>query len=433
MTAGTWPTMHVEASFGGTPGSIYLQFNDSVRGKFDTGTFGPSTAFQDITTDARHIRITGGRTRPLIDFPPGTLEVTLDNSATAGNGAYSPNNLSGPYVSAGVTEILPMVKIRVRATWSGTDYPLSYGFADSWVESYQGPKYQEVVCHATDGFKVLQAFEPQGPQTPVGDSEDTGARLARILTNAGWNSTDRDLDTGNNLCQSTDLSQTALDEIYGVVGSEQGYCYMSADGKVTFRRRRSRLEDSRSTSVQATIDDGSSGVGGAVPYDDIVLEYDDTLIRNTVSGTRTGGLLQQTSDSSSVGSFLTKSFNGVSLWHVNDVEVASWCANEVYLHKDAEERVASVVLKPLTSDSLWPVALGLKVGDLVKVVRTPAAGDAITRYVFVEGYDHDITPGPVPDWTTNIYFSSATVFQSGLGTWMQFDTGKFDTNKFAPL
>ena len=418
----SFPTLRVEAAFGGAPGTEYLHLDDAARGKFDTGLLAPDAVFTDITADVRGVSTKRGRQRLLESFGAGTCEIVLDNST----GDYDPNNLSGLYVSAGASLVKPMVRVRVRADRAGTVYDLFYGFADEWDTSW--PSYgKDAICvlRATDGFKVLARHEPGAASASAGASEGSGTRIGRILTSAGWPATDRDLDTGNSTVQATTLASGSLAEMQDVALSEGGYLFVSASGKVTFRDRHSRIEDSRSINIQATFDDD----GTDLAYSGIAVFNDDDLIKNSITATRTGGAAQAINDSTSIGAFFTRTYNVTGMWLETDAEVLNWATWVLNLFKTYETRVDSLTLHPQRADALWPIALGSEFGDLMRVLRRPGSSDVIDRYVFLEGVEHQIGP---KSWETRFTFSSA----SGIyASWMILDntvSGKFDTGKFAP-
>ena len=417
-----FPTLIVEVGFGGAPGTEYLFLDDTVRGKFDTGLFAPDFVGTDVTDSVRSVSIRRGRQRLLEHFQAGTATIVLDNAT----GNFDPNNLSGQYVSAGASLVKPMVRVRVRATWSGTTYSLFHGFADAWDCEY--PEFGDdaiTVLQVSDGFKVLARHEPGAASGSAGASEDSGARIGRILNSAGWPGDDRDLDTGNSTMQATTLNEGSLSEAQAVALSEGGHLFLNADGKVTFRNRHSRIEDTRSINVQATFDDD----GTDLPYSSATTANDDDLIKNLITATRTGGAAQTATDGTSVADFLTRTYNASGMWLETDAEVANWATWVLQLFKNFESRVESVELRPQRNDNLWPVVLGSEFGDLMLVHRRPTVGDAVSKYVFLEGVEHQMSP---KHWNSRFNFSSA----SGIyASWMILDntvSGKFDTGKFAP-
>lgn len=423
MSGGTFPDVIVEVGFGDTPTSSYFRFD---AGRFDTGRFAPDFVGTDVSDDVRSITINRGKQRLLEACGAGTCTIVLDNRA----GDYDPNNLSGPYVSAGVSQVKPMVRVRVQAQYGGVWYTKFTGFADSWDQTYPGFGADAVcVLQASDAFKVLARHEPGEPTEAVGAGESTGTRIGRLLTNAGWPTQDRDLDTGIFTTSATTLSTNTLSEMQAVTLSEGGNLYVSTDGLVTFKSRHARYEDTRSNTIQAAFADT-----GTLRYAGIETGDDDDLIKNSVVGTRTDGTPQSFVDSQSIGDFGIRSYNVTSLWLETDVQVADWVSWVGTLFGDFESRVDSILVKPQRDDALWPVILSTELGDLVSVVRHPRAGDTITKYLFVEGTSHTITAART--WETVLRFSSAAGIYVPGAVWFVLDnatTGKLNTGQLAPF
>src|SRR3990167_562908 len=153
----TRPTLSVQIGIPAS-GSGWLIFDDATTGKFDTGTFGdgPSStyAWTDITDYVYSINTRRGRQRQLESFQAGTLTITLDNS----DRRFDPTNLSGPYVVAGESGIAPMLPVQVIATNNVVTYPMFRGYADSWDINWNGTEDSVATLQATDGFKVLSAY-----------------------------------------------------------------------------------------------------------------------------------------------------------------------------------------------------------------------------------------------------------------------------------
>lgn len=421
----SFPSIILEAGFNAAAGSTNLIFDSATLGLFDTGTFGDSTVgWVDLSDRGRSFTTRCGRSRALDRYQPGTSTVVFSNA----DDALDPNNLSGPYVN----QIEPMVPVRIRAIDPTTEtiYPVSRGFADSWTNQYPGfGKDSTATVQSTDGFKVLGAYEPPGPETLTGEGEDSGTRLGRILDAASWSPSDRDIDTGIATLQGTPLSDNALTEAQGVEQSELGYLYMSPDGKVTFRNRHSRITDTRSSVIQAAFTDAR--LGGSLGFVDPVFAYDDLLLKNSISGQILGGMAQTATDSASMAKYLPHSYNATGLWLDSDDAALDWAQWVAIQFANNELRVESIKVLPQANDALWPVVLGLRIGDLVTVAIQTPAGATVTKEVFVEGISHNVTANP-KRWETTFMFSSASVLQSG--EWLIFDDatfGLFDTGAFA--
>lgn len=254
------PDIIVEAGLvPGTPGqaSTALRLDDATFGKLDTATLGDGVTWTDISQWVLNFTITRPSTRqqgPLWNYQAGTLALTLDNS----DGRFDPDNLAGPYVSAGATQLVAMVPLRVRAEFAGLNYPLWSGFADGWtpaVVDYEGG-YAEMTVTGTDAFKALAAVYLPAVSAE-GAGADTGARISDILTRAGWFTSAEwsSIDTGNSTLQATTLGDYALNLMQIATDSEIGQLYINRAGAVTFRSRHALLMDARSNTPQAVFGD----------------------------------------------------------------------------------------------------------------------------------------------------------------------------------
>lgn len=264
------PQIIVEAGLvPGSPGqaSTALRLDDVTFGKLDTGTLGSGTTWTDISQWVRAFTITRPSTRlagPLWNYQASTATITLDNS----DGRFDPDNLSGPYVSAGVTQLAAMVPVRIRAAFMSVAYPLWSGFADGWILAtvdYEGG-YAELTLSATDAFRVLAGIF-LAPVAAEGSGADTGARITDILGRAGWYTSAeyRAVNTGNSTLQATTLGDYALNLMQIAADSEIGQLYVNGSGAVVFRNRRALLNDARSNKSQANF--GDLPVSQSWPFD----------------------------------------------------------------------------------------------------------------------------------------------------------------------
>ncbi len=267
MTAG-WPGIIVEAGFtpaGPGAGVTDLILGDGASGLLGTGTLGTSTVWTALngyigdTPIVQAVTITRSSTRqqgPLTMYEAGTATIVLANS----DGRFSPENLAGPYVVSGQTQVRPMIPIRVRATWGSLAYSLFTGYVRSWTPptAQLGPDYDYTVVQATDAFCVLAGITIPAIGSLAGVGELSGARVARILAAAGWYATAQglsDIDPGQSAVQGTTFGATALSLLQLTADSEVADLYTDGAGRVTFRDRHAPLTDPRSTTVQAVFGD----------------------------------------------------------------------------------------------------------------------------------------------------------------------------------
>lgn len=389
----TFPTVVVEFAFSaGASTSIYLHLDDPARGKLDTGTLAPDVVWSDVSAYVRHASWSRGASRvdgPLLRYGPGTATIELDDS----DRRFDPTNTSGPYTSAGVTQVTPMRAVRIRATHNGITYDLWRGYVDSWKTQYM-PGNNLTVCtvQATDGTKVLRQHS-RSAVSAVGAGEDSGARISRILDSVSWSATDRIIGTGDSTLQSTTLEGEAWAEMQLTQDSEFGELYFDGAGRVAFRGRYGVLEDTRSTTSQATFGDGG---GSELPYRDVNLAYDDEQLINLARITRVGGAEQTAQDTTSQSDYLTRTFERSDLIVESDTVAEGYAEQVIYTCKDPELRFDALTLgrdsTSATEDLLFAQILGREIGDRITIKRRPpGGGSTITRDVFIRGMQHEVT------------------------------------------
>jgi hypothetical protein len=273
VSGATWPGILVEAGFlpagPGVTGTALI-LNDATLGKLDTGTLDPATAWTAIngyigdTPIVQSISVTRSSTRqqgPLVTYEAGTCTVTLANS----DARFSPENLAGPYVSGGVTQVRPMVPVRVRVTYGAITYPLYSGYVRSWTPptAQLGPDYDYTIAEAQDAMCVLEGVTIPATGSAQGTGELSGARIARILTAAGWYNAAQvlsDIDAGQSKLQGTTFGDTALSLLRLTADSEVGEIYVNGSGAVVFRDRYAPLADARSNTPQAVFGDNAGTI-----------------------------------------------------------------------------------------------------------------------------------------------------------------------------
>ena len=395
------PQIIVEAGLtAGNPGQrlgMILLLNDATFGKLDT-VLSAQVTWTDISAYVTGFTITRPSTRlqgPLWNYQAATIAVTLDNT----DGRFDPDNLAGPYVTGGVTQLAAMVPVRARAVFSSVTYPLFSGFADAWTPAtvtYEGG-YAEITLTATDAFKALAAIQIPALPAAVGAGADTGTRVKDILNRAGWYaSADRNvIGTGNSVLQGTALGDYALNLLNIAVDSEAGQLYVSGAGAVTFRNRRAQLSDARSRTVQAVFGDlpGTSHAAGTeLACAAIARATDDTAIANDIQATITGSTnMQEAQDTASETKYLfPRTYTRTDLILSFDSDALYWAQWVLFIGKTGEDRFDSVQVDPQADpNNLWPQVLGRETGDRIQVWHRPASVAApISKDCFITGPTH---------------------------------------------
>lgn len=398
-----YPTVIIEAGFTPTAPAIAgtdLILDDATFGKLDTGTLASDTTWTDISTYVQQGSITRPFTRqqgPLTVYQGGTCTLTLNNS----DGRFDPANLSGPYVSAGVTQVRPMIPVRVRAVYNGTNYYLFSGYATSWIPPAEnfGPNYDQVALACADAFRVFNGVQ-LATAGSVGAGEDTGARITRILTAAGWYSSARGssvIATGDSTLQATTYGSDALSLMQLATDSEVGELYMDGQGRVTFRNRHAILTDARSNTAQGVFGGSPGTVHSAGTERECTLlsrPDDDTTLANDIQATRTGGTLQEAQDAASIATYLfARTYSRSDLLLQDDTTTLQWADYVLYLSKNDEFRFDEVTVTPgVDPDNLFPQVLGRELGDRIQVWKRPPNVTAYSKDLFIRGIEHQFTP-----------------------------------------
>jgi hypothetical protein len=110
-----------------------------------------SVSWTDVTAYVREFSIRRGRTDEYGAYAPGTLSVRLNNH----DRRFDPENSAGPYSG----NLLPMRRIRVRATQGGTR-TLFVGYVTGWPQSWEEISDAVVDLRCVDATRLLD-------QTPV--------------------------------------------------------------------------------------------------------------------------------------------------------------------------------------------------------------------------------------------------------------------------
>lgn len=419
------------------PGTA-LVLDDPALGLLDTGTLGAGVTWSSISPQVLGFTVTRPSTRlagPLWNYQAATASILLDNS----DGRFDPDNLAGPYVTSGATQLIPMVPVRVRAVFAGTAYALYSGYADGWVPAqvtYAGG-YAELTLGATDAFKVLAGITLPVLASPEGAGTTSGARVRDILGRSGWYTSAEysAVGPGSSTLQGTALGDTALNLMQAAADSEIGQLYVDGSGAVTFRGRQQILTEARSNTVQAVFGDLPGTVhpaGTELACAVIGRASDDTTVANDVQATRAGGTLQRVQDAASIARYLfPRSYARSDLILQDDATALAWAQWVLYVGKGAEDRFEFVAVDPAADPlSLWPQVLGREIGDRIQVWTRPAGvASPIAKDCFITGITH-AWDSVTSAWLTTFSLQDASKY----GSFMTLDNpaaGRLDSNALA--
>lgn len=306
----------------------------------------------DVTCDLVSVNITEGRDAPLERFRPATCTVVLFDP----EGRYSPwATAPDPATYAAVRVGIDVV---VWAMVGTTRYPRFRGIVTTIVDTFPDPDVEPgeghtVTLQATDYLSVLAAYDGV-EQSPQGDGELTGARIARIVANAEYVGA-LALDSGTVRVQATTLAQNALDTAGLTVDTETGAMWCDRDGVLVFRDRNGIVSDPHYTTVQAVFGDTDDGPDDEICYTDIELASDTDKIKNVVSVSNVGGTAVTRSDLTSVSLYRPRTYQRFDLIHVDPLLSPLIAQRHLDFYLCASNRIESLAINLAPSPTTtWP-------------------------------------------------------------------------------
>jgi len=349
-------------------------------------SFTTPTWSTDITPYVRTWNTNRGSQHELQRVEAGTATIVLDNR----DGRFTPNSSTSPYSP----NLLPMRRMRIMAVFNGVPYPIFSGFVESWEPSFPEVGRDQIVTVAlVEGFKVLSlAFLSSALAQQL-----SGARVGAVLDIIGWPSGDRTIDAGVSTVPAVSLNNTsALEHLQAISKAERGRLFVGRDGKVVFADRTAHSAPSFS-------DRTWTDAGGAMSYRNISLLFNESLIINDARLTRTGGVEQVATSTSSIAKYFQRSFAESDIPLLNDADVLTYAQALVAKYGDAPQRIENLEDNAMKHNH-WDWLLARDLHDRVLVVKTPKGATTIAQDSYIEGIAHAGTPF---EWHTTLYVSPA--------------------------
>lgn len=397
------PVIGVEIDFSNGASFGYPFILDDINyGILGTNILADAAAdIVNITDQVMAVSTRRGRNRILSNFEAGTATVTINDPTSA----FNPQNTSGPYYG----KLLPLRKIRIWAdtTVLGVTYRIALfsGYINSFDTSfYQGEQQTStVVLQCTDGFRLLNNVATgTAPVTGCTAGQLSGARVNSLLDFAGFPNSMRNIDTGDSTMQADPGGNRGiLQAIQTVEQSEFGAFFISRQGEARFLDRTdvSELADS-------TVRNYSDVAGPTnLKYTNVDFAFDDQLILNDVTVTRYNdgvgpALPQNASDPISKATYFTKSGQRNDILVQTDQESQDQANTLLAARKDSQIRIDSMSLNLLEGTEFETlVNVSMDIYTLINITKTLAGGSTITRELFVQGVQHDVSPGV---WNTKL-------------------------------
>ena len=377
------PQLGVTIDFTNGPAFISTAFtlDDALKGLLGTGQLADADDSIDVSSIVLRASIRRGRNRILSKFEAGTATVEILDET----GDFNPANSSGPYYG----KLIPLRKIRIFADYEGIRYYLFSGFITSYDTTFAigVNEVSRVILSCVDGFRLLNNITITNvPGTSAGQL--SGARIENMLDLVDWPSSQRDINAGDSTLQADPgTSRNLLDAIQTVENSEFGGFFVDAEGNATFYSRTTVSQYADSTPINFS-DDGTQ-----IGYQQIDLAFDDTLIVNNVSVTRLNGTSQIVSDQTSIDNYFLHSGKREGILVQTDTESLDQATMILESRKDSLVRIDSMTLNLVEENEQARniAGLDLEIFDLVNITKTMPGSTSITRELFVQGLQHDIT------------------------------------------
>jgi len=405
------PVLRVEIDFadGASFGYPFI-LNDAVYGILDTNILGDAPAdIVDVTDQVMVCSVRRGRNRILSNFEVGTATVTLNDP----NSDFNPQNQYSPYWDnvTNTSKVVPLRKIRIFAEVTIASVVQEVNIFSGYISSYDTGFYQgtqqtsTVVLQCVDGFRLLNNVST-GPDPVPGCTAGqlSGARVDELLDFAGFPASMRSTTPGQSEMQvDPGGARSVLQAIQTVEQSEFGAFFMQRSGSTIFYDRDSVIKRADAP-VRFYSDTGAPGL---FTYQGIDFAFDDQLVLNDITVTRNNdGTLpapvpQTVTDAASIARFFTKSGQRTGILVQTDQEANDQANTLLATRKNADLRIDSITVNNYAdiSELNQIINLSSDIYNLIFVVKTMSGGSNVTKELFIQGVQHDITPGT---WTTKL-------------------------------
>ena len=382
-------TIDVSLNFSsGATFGIPFTLDDPSNGILGTNILSDSTApalVVNLTNQTRRISIRRGRNVARDIYEAGTCTVRIYDP----NADFNPQNPSSPYFG----QLEPLRKLRISATVGGSTYYLFSGYTTAYVYSYdQAENVSYVDISASDAFRLFNLASVINV-TGQAAGQDTGTRINKILDTVSFPASMRDVETGNSLTIADPANlRTSLNALQNAEFSEQGALFISPEGNIVFKNRSTVIA---SVGITPTAFNQTTGI----PYKNLKFAFDDKLIINSATMTRSGGASQTASDATSIATYFPHTISVPDL--IIDTDANALNIARIYV---ATRSSTTIRIDEMTVDLFDPnvptaTMLDFDYFDNVLISNVQPDGSTIVKNLQVQGIAHDITSS---SWLTTL-------------------------------
>ena len=337
----------------------------------------------DITEYCQEVSITRGRQDQFAQFNAGQCSLKLLNN----DRRFDPINESSPYWDS-VAERSGVVPRRKVTITSGTNFLFTGRITD--IDVVYDYNLSTVTITAADDFVLLANTVVEADTTP--SVELSGARVNYLLDlpEIDYPLATRDISAGLATlgAYQIDANTNALTYLQQIATSEQGACFIAANGELTFT---DRLDASF-----ATIAAEFSDTGTDIPYTALQVIYGQEFLYNRIQATVEGGTVQIANDAASQAEFGITTYSLPDLLLQSNDEALTLADYLVALYAEPQYRFDNVgVLVSALSAPDRDIVNALELQDVVEITRSYSTGSpaSVTELYKVERLSHTITAG----------------------------------------
>jgi len=388
----TLPYVSVLFDFSNGPVFGYsFTLGDPAHGILGTNQLGENANdIVDISSQVAKISIRRGYNLLQDQFQAGTASVRVFDPT----GIWNPQNPLSPYFG----KLIPLRKMRI----AGNDSFLFSGYTIGYNYTY--PKDMEIGFVDIELVDAFRLFAQANITTVAGTSagQTTSARVTNLLDEVGWPTSMRDIDTGSaTVLADPGSSRTALQAIKNIEFSEQGAFYIAPSGNAEFLSR--ATIQSKSGQDPTNFANDGTGIG----YKNVVFAFDDKLIINQASFTRTGGTAQTAENLDSIAKYFPHSITYTDLMLQTDAQVLDVAKIYVATRAETTIRIDAITLDLNATDAAGDTAaLTLDFFDTIAIKNVAQDGTIIEKTLQCMGVQHEITPS---SWNTTFTTSEPIV------------------------
>lgn len=337
----------------------------------------------DITEYCQEVSIARGRQDQFAQFNAGQCSIRLLNN----DRRFDPINEDSPYwdATAGRSGVVPRRKVTIT---SSSNHLFTGRITD--IDVVYNYDLSEVLITAADDFVLLANTAIEADVTP--SVELSGARVSYLLDlpEIDYPAGSRNISTGTATLGAYQITANtnALTYLQQIATSEQGGCFIAANGDLTFT--------DRIDATFATVAAEFSDTGSDIPYTALKVVYGQEFLYNRIQATVENGAVQTVNNASSQADFGISTYALSNLLLDSDASALVLANYLLESYAEPQYRFDDLGLIVSTMSSVDRNTINaLELQDVVTVTRTYQTGTpaSVTDYYAVERLTHTITPG----------------------------------------